>query len=67
MMEIEERVSNSYGFLPDLSLSNHHNAQIVLGNMTSECYFSTVANTAFHDLTDGDSLPVAATQLLGLG
>ena len=67
MHEIEERVSNSYGFLPDLSLSAHRNAQNVLGNMTQECYFTTVANKAFHDLTNGKSLPVAAAQLLGMG
>ena len=35
--------------------------------MTSECYFNTVSNMVFHDLTDGSSLPAAASQLLGLG
>ena len=67
MCEIEEIVSNSYGFLPDLSLSTHQNAQNVLGNMTQECYFTTVANKEFHNLTNGKSLPVAAAQLLGMG
>jgi len=53
--------------MPDLSLSVHKNAQNVLGSMTSECYFNTVSNMVFHDLTDGSSLPAVASQLLGLG
>mmetsp|Transcript_18939 Transcript_18939/g.41008 ORF Transcript_18939/g.41008 Transcript_18939/m.41008 type:complete len:639 (+) Transcript_18939:377-2293(+) len=35
--------------------------------MSSDCYFSTITNKVFHDLTDGTSLPAAAREVLGLG
>ena len=55
-----------YGFLPDLNLSTHLNARHVLGNTLSRCYFGKVLNRAFHDLTDGKSIPPAAHEILGL-
>ena len=52
--------------MPDLSLSIHLNARQVLGNTLSGCYFGKVLNRAFHDLTDGKSIPPAAHEILGL-
>ena len=57
----------SYGFVPNLRISNHLNARHVLGNTTPECYFYHSTNKTFHDLTNGRSLPAAATSILGMG
>ena len=35
--------------------------------MTATCYFHHATNQAFHDLTDGESLPAAAAFILGMG
>ncbi len=67
MQAAEWRVKLCIGFLPNLALSIHKNAQQVLGNMSPGCYLLKAANTAFHDLTKWKSLPSATSSLLGLG
>lgn len=47
---IEKIVRDHYGFLPDLSLSDHMNARRVLGNTSPRHYFSKPSNLAYHDL-----------------
>ncbi len=47
----EWRVKLCIGFLPNLALSIHKNAQQVLGDMSPGCYLLKAANTAFHDPT----------------
>jgi hypothetical protein len=37
-----------------------------MGNTSLGCHFFKAMNTAFHDLTEGKSLPLTATSLLGL-
>ena len=67
LMHAEEwRVKSSFGFLPNLALSDHKNAQEVIGSTSPGCYFLKAINTAFHDLTRGKSLPAATRSLLGL-
>ncbi len=51
----------------NLGISNHLNALHVLGNTTPECYFYHSTNKTFHNMTDGRSLPTAATSNLGMG
>jgi hypothetical protein len=53
--------------VPNLGLSVHLNACLVLGNTTPECYFYHSTNKTFHDLTNGRSMPAAATSILGMG
>jgi hypothetical protein len=67
MRAAEWRVKSCIGFLPNLALSIHKNAQQVLGDMSPGCYLLKAANTALHDLTKRKSLPPAASSLLGLG
>jgi hypothetical protein len=67
MQAAEWRVKSCIGFLQNLALSIHKNAQQVLGDMSPGCYLLKAANTAFHDLTKRKSLPPAASSLLGLG
>ena len=67
MQAAEWRVKSCIGFLMNLALSFHKNAQQVLGNMSPGCYHLKAADTAFHDLTKQKSLPPAASSLLGLG
>ena len=55
----------SYGFVPNLGISNHLNARHMFGNTTLECYFYHLTNKTFHNLTDGRSLPAAATSIHG--
>ncbi len=62
----EWRVRSCFGFLPNLALSIHKNAQEVMGNTSPGCYFLKAMNKAFHDLTEGKSLLPIATSLLGL-
>ena len=57
----------SYGFVPNLGISNHLNARPVLGNTTPECYFYHSMNKPFHDLTNGRLLPATATSFSGWG
>ena len=63
----EQETYDSFGFVPNLGLSIHLNACLVLGNTTPECYFYHSTNKKFHDLTNGRSLPAAATSILGMG
>jgi hypothetical protein len=56
----------SFGFVPDLSLSIHLNTRDVLGSTTLECYFQHSMNKTFHDLTKGRSLPAAAMSIIGM-
>jgi hypothetical protein len=37
-----------------------------MGGTSPGCYFLKAMNTAFHDLTEGKSLPQTASSLLGL-
>jgi hypothetical protein len=37
-----------------------------MGDTSPGCYFLKATNTAFHDLTKGESMPLTATSLLGL-
>ena len=53
--------------MPNLGLSVHLNARLVLGNTTPQCYFYHLMNKTFHDLTNGRSMPAAATSILGMG
>jgi hypothetical protein len=53
-------------FSPKPSSLNPQNAQEIMGNTSPRCYFLKAMNTAFHDLTEGKSLPLTATSLLGL-
>ena len=55
-----------FGFLPNLVLSIHKNAQEVMGDTSPGCYFLKATSTAFHDPTERKSLPPTATSLLGL-
>lgn len=64
---MDREVESSYGFIPDPSLSIHHNARKVLGDMTLACYQNQVDNLKFHDLTDGNILPASAASVIGLG
>ena len=66
MRAAEWRVQSRFGFLPNLSLSIHINARELMGGTSPGCYFLKATNTAFHDLTTGESLPPATTTLLGL-
>jgi hypothetical protein len=62
----EWRARSCFGFLPNLALSNHKNARMVMGDMSPGCYFLKVAQSTFHDLTKAKMLPPAALSLLGL-
>ena len=66
MRAAEWRVRSSFGFLPNLTISTHKNAREVMGGTSPGCYFLKAMNTAFHDLTEGRSLPPTITSLLGL-
>jgi hypothetical protein len=66
MQAAESRVRLCLGFLPNLALSIHMNAWQVLGDTSPGCYFLKAVNSAFHDLTHGKSLPLAAASHLGL-
>ncbi len=55
-----------FGFLPNLALSIHKNAQEVMGDTSLGCYFLKATNKTFHDLTGGNLLAPATTSLLGL-
>lgn len=66
MRQVEQRVVDSYGFLPDLSRSTHRDSQRVLGDTPSGFYFNSPSNLAFHDLTTGKSLPAATRVVMGL-
>ncbi len=63
----EREIQESYGFLPNLEASIHLNARHVLRDTSPDVYFSHFTNTAFHDLTPGKSLPLAAEFLLSFG
>ncbi len=58
---------DSYGFLPASHISAHMNVRRVLGDMSPGCYFLKASNSAFHDLTQDQTLPPMAVSLLGLG
>jgi hypothetical protein len=62
----EWRVRSCFGFLPNLALSIHKNAQQVVGDTSPGCYFLKASNNTFHDLTAGASLPPATATLLAL-
>jgi hypothetical protein len=62
----EWRVWSCFGFLPNLALSIHKNAQEVMGDTSLGCFFLKATNKAFHDLTRGKFLAPATTSLLGL-
>ncbi len=62
----EWRVRLCFGFLPNLALSIHKNAQQVMGDTSPGCYFLKASNNTFHDLTTGAFLPPATATLLGL-
>ena len=66
MRAAEWRVRSGFGFLPNLTISTHKNAREVMGGTSPGCYFLKATNTAFHDLTEGKSLPPAIMSLLGL-
>ena len=66
MRAAEWRVRSCFGFFPNLTLSIHKNAREVMGGTSPGCYFLKAMNTAFHDLTEGKSLPLTASSLLGL-
>ena len=63
---MQRRVSAMYDFVPDLSISIHHNAQKVVGDTPPRAYFSCPYNLGFHDLTKGKVTHPAASQVLGL-
>ncbi len=63
MKEIRE----AYGFVPNLSISNHLNARHVLGKTPTRVYFAHFTNKQFHNLTSGKSIPAATTSILGFG
>ena len=67
MRSFEREVAETYGFVLDLSTSTHLNARCVLGDTLPWIYFCHATNMAFHDLTDGKSIPYAASSVLGLG
>ena len=48
------------------ALSNHKNAQMVMGDMSPRCYFLNAAKSTFYDLMKAKMLPPAASSLLGL-
>ena len=48
------------------ALSNHKNAQMVMGDMSPRCYFLNAAKSTFYDLMKAKMLPPAALSLLGL-
>ena len=64
---IEKETRENLGFVPDINISVHLNARIVLGNTTTAAYFSHFTNKSFDDLTTGNSIPAAAASILGYG
>ena len=48
------------------ALSNHKNAQMVMGDMSPRCYFLSAAKSTFYDLMKAKMLPPAASSLLRL-
>ena len=66
MRSIEERVLNDHGFLPDLTASIHKNIIRVLGDTPPGYYFDSSSNLAFHDLTEGKTLPPTTHIVMGL-
>ncbi len=63
----EMETYESFGFVPNLSLSIHLNACNMLGSTTLECYFQHSTNKTFHDPTEGRSLPAAAMSIIRMG
>jgi len=66
MYNIEGKVRDPYGFLPDLPTLIHKDAQRVLGETPPGFYFNSPSNLAFHDLTSSKSLPPATRIVMGL-
>jgi hypothetical protein len=61
------KIGEAYGFVPNLSISNHLNAHHVLSKTPTEVYFAHFTNKLFHNLTSSKSIPSAATSILGFG
>jgi hypothetical protein len=59
MHAAEWRVRSCFGFLLNLALSAHKNAEEIMGSTSLGCYFLKAMNIAFHDLTGGKLLPMA--------
>jgi hypothetical protein len=64
---VVKEIREAYGFVPNLSISNHLNARHVLSKTPTKVYFAHFTNKQFHDLTSGKSIPAAATSILGFG
>ena len=64
---VQEKVRESYGFLPDERRSKKNNALIILTTMENWLYFFRPTNLAFHNITIGKVAPKALQSLLGLG
>ena len=64
---VQEKVRESYGFLPDERRSAKNNVLVVLTTMEKWYYFFRPTNLAFHDLTTGKVAPRSLQLLLGLG
>jgi hypothetical protein len=62
----EWRVRSCFGFLRNLALSIHKNAQQVMSDTSPGCYLLKASNNTFHNLNAGASLPPATATLLGL-
>ena len=62
----EEKVKDSYGFVPDLSSSTRQTLIRVLRDMSPSTYFERPHHLEFHDFTPGRQLPPEAKLILGL-
>jgi hypothetical protein len=60
---IEKETRTNFRFIPDINISIHLNARIVLGNTTTAEYFNHITNKRFYDLTTGNLIPTAAASL----
>jgi hypothetical protein len=58
-------VRENFGFIPNLTISTHLNAQHVLGKTPTRVYFTHFTNKQFHNLTTKKYIPVAAATVLG--
>jgi hypothetical protein len=60
-------IHKNFGFVPNITISIHLNAQHVLGKTPTGVYFTHFTNKQFHDLTTKKSIPAAAATVLGFG
>jgi hypothetical protein len=60
-------IHKNFGFVPNITISIHLNAQYVLGKTHMGVYFTHFINKQFHDLTTKKPIPAAAATVLSLG